>query len=234
MRTFWLIAVFFIFSELASSAENADKTETSARAETDAEKLARIKRNSARAHNARRAAVPRVSAKNAGDLSVDKLNALLANAAVRNRRLGSNSAYLNRQSAASVGGARTLRTGNAAGVGLASGQSSTAVRPVSPLAPGRRLSGNGGNIVNFRNAAGVKGFGSPNPERFAAMRKNAVARASEAAPAIASGTGNAEIQKAVEAALAKRDAQSLGAKAARLGAKTVGAAKKFALALLMD
>lgn len=232
MRTFWLIAVFFIFSELASSAENADKTETSARAETDAEKLARIKRNSARAHNARRAAVPRVSAKNAGDLSVDKLNALLANAAVRNRRLGSNSAYLNRQSAASVGGARTLRTGNAAGVGLASGQSSTAVRPVSPLAPGRRLSGNGGNIVNFRNATGR--LGSPNPERFAAMRKNAVARASEAAPAIASGTGNAEIQKAVEAALAKRDAQSLGAKAARLGAKTVGAAKKFALALLMD
>lgn len=169
----------------ANAADSAETPESQ-----NAARLAQIKINAAARRNAvRRNTGLRITPQKAGGLNADKLNALLANAATYNRRMR-NSPYLNQVQATGVAGNRSLRAFNSPETNrqLLLQQR----RANSPLLP--------------RRPAEIR-----HPANPAVSNRRYDFKSNGSRPA-GNPVNEATIQKAVEAALAKRDAESLSGK----------------------
>ena len=212
----WLSLLALLLWRPLPAAEDAEE----AAAAKNAAMLQRLKDNAAARRaaaqrvGARRAAV-RVSAKQAGDLDVDKLNAMLANEALRSRRqrggAGTSRAVLSRNgtvASASRGAGAASVTASASPIAASAGVANAAGANVT-----RRAS----FVSNGRGGA-RRGYDFVVP----ASSRNGRAGLSHA--------DRVAVQKAVEAALDKREAESFTGRLRQWLRKLVPVAEKTATA----
>lgn len=212
----WLLLLALLLWRPLPAAEDAEE----AAAAKNVAMLQRLKDNAAARRaaaqrvGARRAAV-RVSAKQAGDLDVDKLNAMLANEAFRVRRqrggLGTSKAALSRNG--------TVASASR-GVGVASVTASA-----SPIA----ASAGAANAVsaNVASRASLVSNGQGGARRGYDFAFPVSSRGGRAG---LSRADRAAVQKAVEAALDKREAESFTGRLRQWLRKLVPVAEKTATA----